>query len=140
MDAWRPERVGPLEELPETLMPLSPVKEHVLVLSDFEAKHCDAKNASHEPTGGEFLVGKECKHPEEPQVRGASIDQVVARKSDAGHDVDVKLVREGEDANQWHIEPGTQTTRLRGGNDEIIISSRSDGFTISEQRFTLRNG
>ena len=55
------------------------------------------------------------------------------------HDVDVKLVREGGDAKQWHIEPGTQTTRLRGGNYEIIISSPSDGFTISNRQFTIRH-
>ncbi len=80
MDSWRPAEAGSLDELPETLKPLEAVKKHILVLSDLEAEHCDGQNAAHEPAGGGYLVGKKCKHSEEPEVGGASIDQIVARE------------------------------------------------------------
>ena len=55
-------------------------------------------------------------------------------------DVQVKLVKDGKEASELHIEPGTQTTRLRGGEYEIIIDSPSDNFTVSKHEFTIRSG
>lgn len=80
MGNWKPESVGPLQQLPKILQPLEPVKRQVLVLSDLAADHCTGKGAGHEPAGGGFLVGAKCKHSEEPEVAGASVDQVAARQ------------------------------------------------------------
>lgn len=80
MAQWRPADEGELGELPTTLRALEPVKDRVLVLSDLAADHCDGKSAGHEPAGGGFLVGAKCKHSEEPEVGGVSVDQVAARE------------------------------------------------------------
>ncbi len=83
---WRPaapkegEKSVALGELPRTLRSLEAVKNQVLVLSDLAADHCHAKDAGHEPAGGGFLVGKKCKHSEQPEVGGTSVDQIVARE------------------------------------------------------------
>ena len=55
-------------------------------------------------------------------------------------DVQVKLVKDGKENSELHIQPGTQTTRLRGGKYEIIIDSPSNNFAVSNQQFTIRNG
>ncbi len=78
MDTWRPGDEGPLGDLPQTLRGLEPVKDKVTLISNLTADHCIGKAAGHEPAGGGFLVGAKCKHSEEPEVAGASIDQVVA--------------------------------------------------------------
>ncbi|QDV26276.1 serine/threonine-protein kinase [Aureliella helgolandensis] len=57
-----------------------------------------------------------------------------------GADVQVQLVKDGEEASELHIEPGTQTTRLRGGKYRIVIDSPSNNFVVSNQQFTIRNG
>ncbi|TWU23401.1 hypothetical protein Pla52o_29370 [Novipirellula galeiformis] len=80
MDDWRVGDAGPLGELSPILKPLEPIKQHVSVLTGMAAEHCDGKSAAHEPAGGGYLVGKKCKHSEEPEVGGASVDQIVARK------------------------------------------------------------
>lgn len=80
MPNWRPSVAGELGELPPILKPLEPVKQHVLVLSDLAADHCKGKGAGHEPAGGGFLVGAKCKHSEEPEVGGVSVDQLAARR------------------------------------------------------------
>lgn len=80
MAQWRPADEGQLGKLPTTLRALEPVKDKVLVLSDLAAEHCEGKSAGHEPAGGGFLVGAKCKHSEEPEVGGASVDQVAARE------------------------------------------------------------
>ncbi len=80
MDDWRPAAAGPLSELPKTLQPLKPVLDQVTVVSNLAAEHCTGKGAGHEPAGGGFLTGLKCKHSEEPEVGGASIDQVAARQ------------------------------------------------------------
>jgi hypothetical protein len=38
------------------------------------------------------------------------------------------------------IEPGTKTTRLRNGNYEITLDAASDSFSVTNDRFTIRNG
>ncbi len=80
MANWRPKDAGPLGELPPTLQPLEAVKDKVLVISALAADHCNSHVAAHEPSGGGFLVGARCKHSEEPEVGGASIDQGVAQR------------------------------------------------------------
>ncbi|QDV24834.1 DUF1552 domain-containing protein [Aureliella helgolandensis] len=80
MDAWRPTVDGPLTELSRTLQPLEPVKDSITVISNLAAEHCDGTSAAHEPAGGGFLVGKKCKHSEEPEVGGASVDQIAAKE------------------------------------------------------------
>lgn len=80
MADWRVGEAGPLDQLSPILEPLQPLKQHVSVLTGLAAEHCDGKSAAHEPAGGGYLVGKKCKHSEEPEVGGASVDQVVARK------------------------------------------------------------
>jgi len=80
MANWRPPAAGELTELPSILKPLDPVKKNVLVLSDLEAAHCQSPVAGHEPSGGGFLVGAKCKHSEEPEVGGISVDQLAAQR------------------------------------------------------------
>jgi hypothetical protein len=80
MANWRPKEAGALSELPPILKSLAPVKDKVLVISKLAADHCTSPVAAHEPSGGGFLVGAKCKHSEEPEVGGASIDQVAARE------------------------------------------------------------
>ncbi len=80
MDHWKPKETGALEDLPRTLASLEPIKDQVLVLSDLAADHCKGNSASHEPSGGGFLVGQKCQHSEIPEVGGVSVDQAVARE------------------------------------------------------------
>ncbi len=80
MPAWRPTAAEKLTELPPTLASLEPVRNSVTVISNLAADHCDGNGAAHEPAGGGFLVGKKCKHSEQPEVGGASVDQVVAQE------------------------------------------------------------
>lgn len=56
------------------------VVDRSLVIENLEAKHCFAAAAGHEPAGGGFLVGANCKHSEEPEVGGISVDQFAARQ------------------------------------------------------------
>lgn len=95
MAHWKPSAPGKLEELPTILKPLEPLKQCILVLSDLAADHCNGKSAAHEPAGGGFLVGKKCKHSEEPEVGGASVDQLVASQS--GHHTPVEALALGID-------------------------------------------
>ncbi len=71
-------------------------------------------------------------------VLETSKGQLVIESENAN--LQVKLLKEGEEATELHIEPGVQTTRLRGGKYEIVIDAPSDNFTISNQHFTIRNG
>lgn len=80
MSAWRPAGEGRLTELPVILRSLEPVKDSITVISNLAADHCDGNGAAHEPAGGGFLVGKKCKHSEEPEVGGRSVDQVAAHQ------------------------------------------------------------
>jgi len=80
MPNWRPAEAGDLKELPAILKSLEPVKNKVLVLSDLAADHCQNSVAAHEPSGGGFLIGAKCKHSEEPEVAGVSIDQLAAQQ------------------------------------------------------------
>jgi hypothetical protein len=77
---WRPQEDGELKSLSPILKSLEPVKHRITVLSDLAAEHCQNSVAAHEPSGGGFLVGAKCKHSEEPEVAGASIDQVAAQE------------------------------------------------------------
>ncbi len=76
---WNPKQPGALTELPPILKPLDAMKDRMLVLSDFAAAHCIGVGGSHEPTGGGILTGHKCKHSEEPEVGGPSIDQIAGR-------------------------------------------------------------
>lgn len=80
MQNWRPSAPGELGELPPILKPLDPVKKNVLVLSDLAADYCKSPVAGHEPSTGSFLVGSKCKHSEEPEVGGLSVDQLAAQR------------------------------------------------------------
>jgi len=71
-------------------------------------------------------------------VLETSKGQLVIESDNA--DVQVKLVKDGLEASELHIEPGTQTTRLHGGKYEIVIDAPSDNFTVSNQQFTIRDG
>jgi hypothetical protein len=78
LDNWRPKAAGELGELLPILKGLEPVKKNILILSDLAADHCQSAVAGHEPSGGGFLVGAKCKHSEEPEVGGVSVDQLAA--------------------------------------------------------------
>lgn len=71
-------------------------------------------------------------------VLETSQGQLVIESENA--ELQVKLLKEGEATTELHIEPGVQTTRLRGGKYEIVIDAPSDNFTVSNQQFTIRNG
>jgi len=81
LDNWRPKAAGELGELLPILKSLEPVKKNILILSDLAADHCWSAVAGHEPSGGGFLVGAKCKHSEEPEVGGVSVDQLAAQKA-----------------------------------------------------------
>jgi hypothetical protein len=80
MENWRPKEAGELKELTPILKPLGPFKDKVLVLSDLAADFCKGNGAGHEPSTAGLLVGAKCKHSEEPEVAGPSVDQVAAAK------------------------------------------------------------
>jgi hypothetical protein len=80
MPNWRPAEEGELKELPPILKSLEPVRKSVVVISDLAADHCIDFVAAHEPSGGGFLTGARCKHSEEPEVAGISIDQLAAQQ------------------------------------------------------------
>jgi hypothetical protein len=80
MANWRPGEAGELKELPTILKSLEPVKNKVLVISDLASDPSHNPIAAHEPSGGGFLVGAKCKHSEEPEVAGISIDQLAAQQ------------------------------------------------------------
>jgi hypothetical protein len=116
MPAWRPASAGNLGELPETLRGLEPIRDNVLVISNLAADHCDGKSAAHEPAGGGFLVGKKCKHSEEPEVGGISVDQLAARE--VGLDSPVDSLALG-------IDPGHRGDHGYSGTYMSHISWRS---------------
>lgn len=116
MADWRPSETGELNDLPTTLKPLAPVKKNVLVLSDLEADHCDGPIAAHEPAGGGFLVGKKCKHSEQPEVGGSSVDQVIARE--IGHQTTIDSLAMG-------IDPGHRGDHGYSGTYMSHISWRN---------------
>ena len=65
--------------------------------------------------------------------------QLVIESDDAA--VQVRLVKDGQQVDELHIQPGTQATRLRGGKYEIVIDAPSDNFAVTaNQVFTIRNG
>lgn len=80
MQNWRPKETGELKELPPILSALEPHKKNVLVLSDLAADFCNGNGAGHEPSTAGLLVGAKCKHSEEPEVAGISVDQLAATK------------------------------------------------------------
>lgn len=88
MADWRPAETEKLDEMPATLKPLEPLKDSVALVSNLAAEHCNGNSAAHEPAGGGFLVGKKCKHSEEPEVGGKSVDQVAAQEVGLATDVD----------------------------------------------------
>ncbi len=116
MPNWRPKEAGPLGELPAILKPLEPLKKNVLVLSDLNAEHCVGKAAGHEPAGGGFLTGLKCKHSEEPEVGGPSIDQVAAQQIG---------VRTPVDSLALGIDPGHRGDHGYSGTYMSNISWRS---------------
>lgn len=71
-------------------------------------------------------------------VLETSKGQLVIDSADAN--VHVKLLKDGLEVDALQIQPGTKTTRLRGGKYEIVIDAPSNHFTISNQQFTIRNG
>ncbi len=80
LDDWRLKSTGKLNELSTTMKSLEPVKDQITVLTGLAAQHNKGNSASHEPAGGGLLVGQKCKHSEEPEVGGPSIDQVIAKE------------------------------------------------------------
>ena len=80
MKNWKPKDAGALGELPEILKPLDGFKNRMVVLSNMAADFCQGNGAGHEPSTAGLLVGHKCKHSEEPEVGGISVDQLVARK------------------------------------------------------------
>jgi hypothetical protein len=116
MPAWRPKAEGELTELPTTLQPLDKVKEQIVVVSDLAADHCRGTSASHEPTGGGYLVGAKCKHSEVPEVAGASVDQMAAREVGLNTPVDSLALG---------IDPGSRGDHGYSGTYMSNISWRS---------------
>jgi len=81
MKFWTPAVTGKSFELPQTLQPLAPYKEQMLVLSGMNNSAGDAlpgegESAPHERAGGVFLTGV---HPLREGHVGTSIDQIIAR-------------------------------------------------------------
>jgi hypothetical protein len=82
MQHWTPQTAGSAFELPNTLAPLAPYKDKMLILSGMNNSAGDAlpgegESAPHERAGGVFLTGV---HPLREGHVGASIDQIIARE------------------------------------------------------------
>lgn len=82
MAYWTPSSTGSAFELPQTLAPLAPYKEQMLVLSGMNNSAGDAlpgegESAPHERAGGVFLTGV---HPLRQGQVGTSLDQIIARE------------------------------------------------------------
>lgn len=122
MPAWRPADVEQLIELPATLAALEPVRNSVTVISNLAADHCNGDGAAHEPAGGGFLVGKKCKHSEQPEVGGTSVDQVVAQEIGLATTVDSLALG---------IDPGHRGDHGYSGTYMSHISWRSPSTPVS---------
>lgn len=122
MSAWRPADIAQLSELPETLSALQPVRDSVTVISNLAADHCDGTGAAHEPAGGGFLVGKKCKHSEQPEVGGKSVDQVVAQEIGLATPIDSLALG---------IDPGHRGDHGYSGTYMSHISWRSPTTPVS---------
>lgn len=82
MRFWTPARSGRVFDLPQTLQPLAPYKDQLLVLSGMNNNSGDAlpgegESAPHERAGGVFLTGV---HPLREGRVGTSVDQIIARE------------------------------------------------------------
>lgn len=82
MKYWTPQTAGSAFELPQTLAPLTPYKDKMLILSGLNNSAGDAlpgegESAPHERAGGVFLTGV---HPLREGHVGTSIDQIIARE------------------------------------------------------------
>ncbi|MEJ2171599.1 MAG: DUF1552 domain-containing protein [Woeseiaceae bacterium] len=82
MKFWTPGATGTAFELPDTLAPLAPYRDQMLVLSGMHNSAGDAlpgegESAPHERAGGVFLTGV---HPLREGRVGTSIDQIIARE------------------------------------------------------------
>jgi hypothetical protein len=82
MKFWTPAATGTSFELPQTLEPLTPYKEQMLVLSGMHNSSGDAlpgegESAPHERAGGVFLTGV---HPLREGHVGTSVDQIIAKE------------------------------------------------------------
>ncbi len=108
----------PLANLPSILEPLARanVSDRINVISNLEAQHCFANGAGHEPAGGGFLVGAKCKHSEEPEVGGISVDQLAAREIG---------IRTAVDSLALGIDPGHRGDHGYSGTYLSHISWRS---------------
>lgn len=122
MPAWRPEAREQLQNLPPTLAALEPVRDSVTVISNLAADHCDGNGAAHEPAGGGFLVGKKCKHSEQPEVGGKSVDQVVSQEIGLATPVDSLALG---------IDPGHRGDHGYSGTYMSHISWRSPTTPVS---------
>ena len=82
MKFWTPGASGKSYELPQTLAPLTPYRDQMLVLTGMNNNAGDAlpgegESAPHERAGGVFLTGV---HPLREGHVGTSIDQIIARE------------------------------------------------------------
>ena len=82
MKFWTPGASGKSYELPQTLAPLTPYRDQMLVLTGMNNDAGDAlpgegESAPHERAGGVFLTGV---HPLREGHVGISIDQIIARE------------------------------------------------------------
>lgn len=122
MPAWRPADEEALTQLPATLAALEPVRERITVISNLAAEHCDGNGAAHEPAGGGFLVGRKCKHSEQPEVGGKSVDQVVAQEVGLATPIDSLALG---------IDPGHRGDHGYSGTYMSHISWRSPTTPVS---------
>jgi hypothetical protein len=82
MKFWTPEQTGSSFELPQTLAPLAPYRDQLLVVSGLHNSAGDAlpgegESAPHERAGGVFLTGV---HPLREGHVGVSVDQIIAKE------------------------------------------------------------
>jgi hypothetical protein len=55
-------------------------------------------------------------------------------------DVKVRIINDGKPVSELTINHGTTATRLRADKYEVVIDGPSDGMTIENDQFTLKNG
>lgn len=105
MDKWTPKQVGAGFEFSQTLKPLEPFRNQVLVVSGLNIRAADPKpgeaGGNHARPCASFLTGV---HPAPGARLGISIDQVIARKL-------------GQDTPFASLEMGLDPVEYRGGDE-----------------------
>jgi len=138
MANWKPTTTGSGFDLPPILKPLAAVRSQVLVLSNLNSNPCKHNVASHEPTGGAFLIGAKCKPSEVPEVAGPSIDQVAAAKIGEQTPIDALALGIEPGHRGDHGFSGTYLSHLSWRNSTTPVALETNPKDLYQRLFRGR--